>query len=182
MDRVRESLFAILTPYIEDSVFLDLFAGSGAVGLEALSRGAAQAAFVDSNAGCCRAIRENLALLERQDDAVVAARPWTGGLSQLAAKGTVFDIIFVDPPYHDEAVLLQVADRVQQKGLLRPGGRLILQHTVRLALPPHFHPCLDHIDTRKFGETVLSFYRQSEIGPVAEAIEETAPAGRITPH
>ncbi|MCA1595716.1 MAG: 16S rRNA (guanine(966)-N(2))-methyltransferase RsmD [Chloroflexi bacterium] len=177
MDRVRESLFAILTPWMEDAAFLDLFAGSGAVGLEALSRGAALAAFIDSNAGCCRSIRENLDLLERQDDAIVIARPWAAGLSQLAAKEMRFDMIFADPPYHDEKVLLQVADKVQEKAVLKPGGRLIFQHTVRLHLPEAFPPDLALTDTRKFGETILSFYRGAE--GQRSPLVETSPGGKI---
>ena len=166
MDRVRESLFAILTPVIAGSTVLDIFAGSGSVGLEALSRGASCACFIDSNAGCCRSIRENLALLGRQDDGVVVARAWAAGLSQLAAREMVFDIVFADPPYHDERVLIQVARRIQEKRLLAAGGQLIFQHTVRLLIPEAPAPDLVRFDTRRFGETMLSFYRAGkESGP-----------------
>jgi 16S rRNA (guanine(966)-N(2))-methyltransferase RsmD len=159
MDRVRESLFAILTPRISGCSFLDLFAGAGSVGLEALSRGAIRAAFVDSSRGCASAIRENLALMSRQADAVVVNRPWSSALSQLAEHGETFDIVFADPPYEDESVLVSVAARVVGRSLLRPGGLLVLQHTIRLALPDALDGPAIRVDSRRFGETLLSFYR-----------------------
>lgn len=176
MDRVRESLFAILTPVIFGSSVLDLFAGSGSVGLEALSRGAACACFVDSNAGCCRSIRENLALLDRESDAIVVARQWSAGLAQLAGRKIVFDIIFADPPYDNERVLLQVAARVQENHLLAEDGQLILQHTVRLQIPEALPPGLMRFDTRRFGETVLTFYRKSAPGQSRREDVDAAPA------
>ena len=159
MDRVRESLFDMLTPRISGCTFLDLFAGTGSVGLEALSRGAIRAAFVDANRSCASAIRENLALMSRQADAIVVNRHWSSALKQLAEHGETFDIVFADPPYEDENVLNSVVARVVERGLLRPGGRLVLQHTIRLTLPDELDGPVCRLDSRRFGETLLSFYR-----------------------
>ncbi len=161
MDRVRESLFAILTPWLEDCHFLDIFAGTGSVGLEALSRGAERAVFVESNRDCASVIRENLDLMGCSDSAAVAARPWNAGLTQLSGRET-FGIIFADPPYEQEAILLKVAEEVLHRNLLVSPGWLVFQHTVRLHLPDEFGEALRRVDTRRFGETVLTFYRVAD--------------------
>lgn len=161
MDRVRESLFAILTPWLEDCHFLDIFAGTGSVGLEALSRGAERAVFVESNRSCAGAIRENLELMGCSEAAGVIARAWNAGLTQLSGK-EAFHIIFADPPYEQEKILLKVADEVVNHNLLIAPGWLVLQHTVRLFLPEELAGALRKVDVRRFGETVLTFYRMME--------------------
>ena len=162
MERVRESLFAILAPWIDGVRFLDLFAGGGSIGLEALSRGASEAVFVDTSRGCAEAIRENLALMEMADRAYVIARPWKTALAQLS-RHSPFHIVFADPPYEDERILFEVAERVVQHKALHPGGLCIFQHTVRLALPNLLSGELTRVDSRRFGETMLTFYRA--VGP-----------------
>lgn len=100
-DRIKETLFNILQPDIPDCRFLDLFAGSGAIGIEALSRGAAYAVFVEKNPRACACIRDNLSFTKLADDGKLLNMDVLQGLRSLEGKGT-FDCIFMDPPYKQE--------------------------------------------------------------------------------
>jgi len=97
-DRVRENVFNIVAPWVEDARVLDLFAGSGAMGLEALSRGAASAVFVESNPEAARAIERNLDRL-RLTGATVLRLSATAALAQEATQGRKYDLVLADPPY-----------------------------------------------------------------------------------
>ena len=97
-DRTKETLFNVLQPYVERAVFLDLFSGSGAIGIEALSRGAAEAVFVEKNPKACACIKENLAFTKLGQDGKLLNMDVLQALHSLE-NGGVFDIIFMDPPY-----------------------------------------------------------------------------------
>ena len=97
-DRIKETLFNMLNPYLADCRFLDLFAGSGAIGIEALSRGAAQAVFVEQNRRAAACIRENLTFTKLDADARLLVTDVLTGLSELSGEEP-FDFIFMDPPY-----------------------------------------------------------------------------------
>lgn len=97
-DRIKETLFNMIAPYLYDSIFLDLFAGSGAIGIEALSRGAREAVFVEENTEAMRCIKENLKYTKLDDRAVTFTREVMTALYQMEGE-KVFDFIFMDPPY-----------------------------------------------------------------------------------
>jgi len=99
-DKTKETLFNILNPYLADSDFLDLFSGSGAIGIEALSRGAKHAAFVDEGKAALECIKANLKTTKLEEYADVLARNALEAIRILEIKGKVFDIVFMDPPYH----------------------------------------------------------------------------------
>lgn len=99
-DRIKETLFNILQRQVPDSVFLDLFSGSGGIGIEALSRGAKAAVFVEKESRACACIRENLAFTKLADQATLLRMDVLQGLRSLEGK-QVFDIIFMDPPYQN---------------------------------------------------------------------------------
>lgn len=99
-DRTKETLFNILNPYLADADFLDLFSGSGAIGIEALSRGAKYAAFVDDSRSSVECIRANLKNTKLDSQAEVFAMTALEAIRALEIKGKVFDIIFMDPPYN----------------------------------------------------------------------------------
>ena len=98
-DRARESLFNVLSPCLPGATFLDAFAGSGAVGIEALSRGAAQAAFVERDRRAAHVLAANLDLCGFRERAVVLVEPWATAARLLRERGLVFDVAFFDPPY-----------------------------------------------------------------------------------
>lgn len=98
-DRIKETLFNMINPGLAGSHFLDLFSGSGGIGIEALSRGAAFAVFMEQNPKAVECIRENLATTRLEEKAVVMACDVLTGLKRLGGENSVFDIIFMDPPY-----------------------------------------------------------------------------------
>ena len=153
LDRVREALFNILAPEIVGAAFLDLFAGSGANGIEALSRGAAAVCFVDSHPQSLACVRKNLENTRLADRATVLNCRLPRDLRRVSGA---FDVIFADPPYdyqdHD-ALLGAVADRA----LLRAGGQLIVEHTRKIELPETMGP-LSRSQQRHYASTTLSFY------------------------
>jgi 16S rRNA (guanine966-N2)-methyltransferase len=169
-DRLRETLFNVLGPEIEDAVFVDLFAGSGAVGIEALSRGARRAIFVENHAAGATLIRANLESLgiplARSGDALekafggaaeILARDASLAIEQLAARGTKADFIFGDPPYADTAAYEDVLELLGESQLLAPGSRLILEHEHRRELPA-IAGQLERVRVIEQGAAALSFY------------------------
>lgn len=99
-DRIKETLFNMLQTRVPDAAFLDLFSGSGAIGIEALSRGASHACFVENNKAALACIRDNLKFTKLEDDAMVMECDAVTAIHRLTGKGTVYDIIFMDPPYN----------------------------------------------------------------------------------
>ncbi len=159
-DRVKQTLFGILAPGLEGSIVLDLFAGSGAGGIEALSRGAVGAVFVERDAGACRVIAANLAragigslgrVVRADAIAWLAAEPAAG------ADAGPFDLVLIDPPYDATDALLRSLELVGHR--VRPGGRVVAKHFWRRS-PPAEVGLLASDRQRRFGETSLTFYRR----------------------
>jgi len=162
-DRVKQTLFAILEPDLRGAAFLDLCAGSGAAGIEALSRGAARATFVERDRRAANTIAENLALTGLagpaarivRDDAVA----W---LTSGAGADGPYDLVVVDPPYAEPdllARLLGILGADTAGRLLRPGGRVVAKHFWRERPAPRYGLLASERD-RRFGETGLTFYRR----------------------
>ena len=99
VDRIKETLFNILNPYIPGSVFLDLFSGSGSIGIEALSRGARKSVFVDNSSKAVSVIEANLAFTKLAEDALVMKKTAVSAIHELGIKKYRFDIVYMDPPY-----------------------------------------------------------------------------------
>lgn len=163
-DRVKQTLFAILEPGIRGATFLDLYAGSGAGGIEALSRGAAGAIFVERAAGAAATIRANLerAHVAGPDARVVTADvvAWLRSPSGLA-PGSV-GAVLVDPPYDQPALLLAALGALGVPGgAPAPGSIVVAKHFWRDEPPPRVG-LLASERTRKFGDTTLTFYRVAE--------------------
>jgi 16S rRNA (guanine(966)-N(2))-methyltransferase RsmD len=159
-DRVKQTLFAILEPGLPGARFLDLFAGSGAAGIEALSRGAAHATFVEHDAGAVRVIVANLARTRLGTPArVTVVRADALGWLRDGARTQEppWDVAFVDPPYDEPAAL---ADALEAVGpLMAPDGRVVAKHFWRHAPPPTVGLLASERE-RRFGETSLTFYRR----------------------
>ena len=156
-DRVKQTLFAILEPDLRGATFLDLFAGSGAAGIEALSRGAARATFVDQDQGAVRIIKANLQLTGLADRATVTRGDVLAWLRDPArVDEPPRDVVLLDPPYWDTGVLTTALEALAP--LLAPTGRVVAKHFWRDA-PPARVGLLASDRERRFGETALTFYR-----------------------
>ena len=153
LDRVREALFSMLMDRLERAAFLDLFAGSGANGIEALSRGALRAVFVDNHPESLDCIRKNLATtgLEHQGQCLRGSLP-----HDLARLPGPFDIIFADPPY-DFADYIGLLTGIDGPGLLKPGGTVVVEHEKKTRLPEAV-ASLTRTQQRHYGMTTLTFY------------------------
>lgn len=161
-DRVRESVFSILEPRLEGSRVLDLFAGSGSLGIESASRGAAAVTFVETDAGVMSVLSGNVARLGLAD---VASLIRADALSALrgALPGGPFDVVFVDPPYSSGLAvlsleLLSVSRHLAENGLVvveRDAGRELPEAAGRL----------EKFRTRRYGSTAVDFYRARAAGP-----------------
>jgi 16S rRNA (guanine966-N2)-methyltransferase len=156
--KVREAIFNILGPPPEGNV-LDLYAGTGALGLEALSRGAASAVFVEREHAPLTALRRNIKELGLGARATVIGADVRTGLRRLAATGTRFSWVFLDPPYvkETEGVLAELSG----SSLLTPCAVVVLEHD-RRNRPPESVGNLFLTDRRQYGDTELSFFRCSE--------------------
>jgi len=154
-DRVRESLFGILTPVISGSLVLDLFAGSGALGIEALSRGADVCTFVERNRGAARVIEENLKLTGFDSGRVVQREV----SAFLKAEQRKYDLIFADPPYADglSDPARDLAGLSGWDGWLKEGGYLILESEAKgEVLEPKG---LEKVQEREYGRSRISIFK-----------------------
>ena len=132
-DRIKETLFNILQADIPGASFLDLFAGSGAIGIEALSRGASHAVFVDRDNACCNVIRENLAFTHLDAHSEVLRKDALSAVAFLEGRKEAFDIIFMDPPYASDGVGT-VLERLDGSSLVAPHTILIFEEDIRFPL------------------------------------------------
>lgn len=157
-DRVKQTLFAILDPDLRGATVLDLFAGSGAAGIEALSRGATHATFIERDAGAVRTIKANLQRTGLADRATVTrgdVLAWLGDPARATEPAP--GVVLVDPPYEDRAVLAAALEALGP--LLAPTARVVAKHFWRDA-PPARVGLLASDRERRFGETALTFYRR----------------------
>ena len=177
--RIRQSLFDMLRPYITGAVFLDLYAGTGAVGLEALSRGAAKAVFVEKDGVCMKTIERNIAALEFTEKAkalkadVLSGVKWLEHFSDY--KG--YDIVFMGPPYRTEENLplfysLETLTLLAQAGITTPTALIIVQHHKKEPVLPA-PPGLEHVRHERYGDTDVDFFRPAK--------KDAAPAPEVKP-
>ena len=157
-DRVKQTLFAILEPDLPGARVLDLFAGSGAFGIEALSRGAAAATFVERDRKAADVIEANLRRTNLTDDARVVRS--TAERAVADPVGGPYDLVFLDPPYEDRAALVDTLERLGRPDApLAAAARVVAKHFWRDA-PPDRVGLLASERERRFGETALTFYRR----------------------
>lgn len=152
-DKVKQALFNIIAGRIEGASLLDLFAGAGGIGIEALSRGARTVVFVDDSRESLRIIRSNVEQAGFADRAQIV---FSRAESFLNKPSGPYDIIFLDPPYAME--LAPLLDQIANSGLLKPGGDVVAEHFKKQPSPPHAGT-LSLLREARYGDTILSFYR-----------------------
>ena len=156
-DQVRIACLDTLMPYLEAGPFLDLFAGAGGVGIEALSRGAPSAVFVERDREAARALEDNIARLGLADRARFLRQDVSRALVALGREAARFAVVFLDPPYatSDAAPALEA---IARGDCLLPGAVVVAQHPTKAPLPDT-PGVLTHWKDRRFGETTLTFFR-----------------------
>lgn len=160
-DRVKQTLFAILDPDLPGARVLDLFAGSGAAGIEALSRGAAAATFVERDRSAVKVIEANLERTRLGDRARVERSEALAWLAREAPAEHAWDIVVLDPPYAEPDLLERVLVALSIPGVLAPDARVVAKHFAKRS-PPAQIGLLASERERRFGETALTFYRLVE--------------------
>jgi len=153
-DRVREAVFSSIASRLPGATVLDLFAGTGAMGLEALSRGAERAVFVDEDPGAIRLIRANTTLCGAAERASIVHASAERALKRLSAAGERFDVIFMDPPYGKGLVERTLPDLID---VAHPGALVVAEHHVKDALPDVAGQWKKSRE-RRYGDTEISFY------------------------
>jgi 16S rRNA (guanine966-N2)-methyltransferase len=156
-DRMRETLFNVLGARVRDSRFLDLCAGSGAVGIEALSRGARHAVFVEQSRRACAVIEANLRELGIADRASLICREAVAWLKPLACEAEPFDLIFFDPPYAS-GIYSTVLSHLGEGFNLADGAVVVVEHRAKAPLAGDYGR-LKSFRQLKQGESMLAFYR-----------------------
>ncbi|MBI2093006.1 MAG: 16S rRNA (guanine(966)-N(2))-methyltransferase RsmD [Deltaproteobacteria bacterium] len=154
LDKVKGAIFNILFN-VEGLRVLDLFAGTGAVGIEALSRGATHCTFVDAADEAVTIIRKNIALCSFEDRAKLFPKRVDVSIDYFAKHEQKFDLIFVDPPYLKDLVN-PTLEKIANAGILAPTGRIIVEHHPKEPIQSPISPIF-LVDQRKYGQTLISF-------------------------
>lgn len=158
-DYVRESLFNIIRWDVQGAHVLDLFAGTGALSLEALSRGAADAVLVDSDRAACAAIEKNIASVKPAGECRLIRSDYRAAMQALAMEGRRFDVVFIDPPYKMENTGEMCAE-LYDKGLLAGAFLLVVEH--RRGCAPMLDARFEAFDQRNYGDTQITFARRAQ--------------------
>ncbi|HEV2498984.1 MAG TPA: 16S rRNA (guanine(966)-N(2))-methyltransferase RsmD [Terriglobia bacterium] len=159
-DHLRETLFNVLGGSVHGSRFLDAYAGSGAVGIEALSRGASDVVFLEHHRPAVAIIRENLNALGLRGGFQVIARPVWSALERLEREGNQFEIVFLDPPYDEVGEYHRSLRILARSRLLLPDSQVIAEHARQCKLEEHYGE-LHRTRLIRHGDSQLAFYRKA---------------------
>jgi 16S rRNA (guanine966-N2)-methyltransferase len=159
-DKVKEALFSILGGAVIDSTFLDLFGGTGGIGIEALSRGARHVVFIDSNNRSIKVLRGNLKRLDIKEHVEVYNADYSTAIRKLYKYGKRFDIIYIDPPY-GIGLAESALKEIDQNPILSQAGLIVVEHDSKEDMPQKVGK-LYLYRNKKYGNTVLSFYSTNE--------------------
>ena len=157
MDRVKESLFGSIQNYIEDSVVLDLFAGSGNLGIEAISNGSLKCYFVDNNKKCIQVIKDNVKQFDIENQAIIIQNDYRNALLFFYNNDIKFDIIFVDPPYQYQ-LMNEILNLIKEYNILNDNGIIVLEYS--------FDKLEENISGyrlfkfKKYGDKYISIYKK----------------------
>jgi len=155
-DYLKESIFSILAGTVEDAAVLDLFAGTGSLGIEALSRGAARAVFVDNAPQAIRTVIQNVQTCSIEKQSIILKRNVLRGLSFLMSIGCLFDLVFIDPPY-DKGCVTKTLQLLGHSRSTSDEASIVVEHSKREILPEKVD-CFTLSDQRHYGKTLVSFY------------------------
>jgi 16S rRNA (guanine966-N2)-methyltransferase len=158
-DKVKESIFNMIGPYFDGGIALDLYAGTGALGIEALSRGMDKAVFVEIDSRAFAVVRENITTLRLEDRAELYRNDAARALKALAKRALRFDVVFLDPPYAKQNITEEIAF-LQEARLLSDHAWIVAEHAAADRLPESIGLCaIDRMAT--YGDTTITIYRYS---------------------
>lgn len=155
-DRVKEAIFNILGDISNKSQVLDLYAGSGNIGIEFLSRGANTCYFIDNDIDSINSIKDNLKRTRLIEQALIYRNTVEQALDMLSSRGIVFDFVFLDPPY-EKKIIVPILEKISNSKILSDKGIIIVEHESKLFLPEYINKLIKK-DFRKYGGTTISFY------------------------
>lgn len=155
-DKVKAAVFNTIGQNLEGKMFLDLFSGTGGMGIEALSRGADSCVFIEKNRECVKIIYENLKITGLSHRARVFKTDVIRGLAKLQKENLSFDFIYMDPPYF-KPLYIPVFEAILEKGLLKKDGALIVEHFKNIIFPEKVSG-IEQGKIKKYGDTVITYY------------------------
>ena len=158
--KVREAVFDILGVRIIESDFLDLFAGTGAVGIEALSRGAKRATFVEVNRKAIEIIKKNLIKIRHNDFNDILIKDYFQAFKILNSQQRKYDIIFLDPPF-DKNYSLKSLQEIEKRHIIKKNGIVVIQHQINENLPGNFQRLIC-LKEKRYGKSRVTFFRYQE--------------------
>lgn len=161
-DKVKGAVFNIIAASVGGSDVLDVFAGTGSLGIEALSRGAKHAVFFDRSAESCAVIRANLEHTGFAEKAEVYRTDFAAGIERLCHSGRKFDIILLDPPYNKNFIQ-ETLKLMTKNDIIKDSGMVVAEHSTSDVLPAGFEG-FRAVDTRKYGDTMITIYIQDGNG------------------
>ena len=159
-DRVKESLFNMINSYIMDSDILDLFAGTGSLGIECLSRGANQCIFVDNSKESINIVKSNIKKARVENESIVLNLDFKSAINSLSLKNKQFDVIFMDPPYYKN-MFSDALSAVDNNNLLKEDGIIVVEHDTVDKFPDNMGRLYKSRE-KKYGNTTLTFYKLEE--------------------
>jgi 16S rRNA (guanine(966)-N(2))-methyltransferase RsmD len=161
-DKIRQSLFNIWQFDIAGSSFLDIFSGSGSMGLEALSRNAGHVVMIEKSPKAAKVIESNLKKTHLQDkDVQLMVMDCFDAIKQLSARGEKFDLIYLDPPYTIDSIFIPVMEAMDESNLLKEDGMLVIRTHIDKELPDEFNN-LEKFRQKKYGISMAHFYQCKE--------------------
>jgi len=169
-DKVKEALFSILLRHVPGARVLDLYAGSGALSLEALSRGARSAVLADKSKKACQVIRENIQTLEYSDRARLLAMDDHTALTLLRKEGAQFDLVFLDPPYRMVEAYADALLRLNSMGCISEDTLIVMERMK--ATPVSVPDGFESVDVRFYGETAVEFVKKRSLNNKEENTED----------
>ena len=159
-DKVKESIFNIITPYIYEASFLDLFSGTGNMGIEAVSRGAGRAVLVEKHRMCFNIIEENIEKTKLRDRIELVKNDVYSTLKRLSSEGKKFDIIFMDPPYSKDLVKPCLVE-IDKGTLLAEDGIIVIEHDIKDEIVEQVGNLIKNRE-KKYGNTMITFFSKEE--------------------
>lgn len=160
-DMIKEALFNVLGDSVKGSLFLDLFAGSGSVGIEALSRGAKQVVFIDNSVPAVKTIKENICNCGFKEGFSIYRNDVFKALSILFQQGYKFDIIYIDPPFTVDEIFDRIICHLDETPMLTQYGKIILRTRRKKQINVRLH-ALEEYRTNNYGESALHYYRMNK--------------------